>query len=300
MLRHQIGQAVSMLKARIGKVLHPARYDWAGIDVAFIVSTGRTGTRKLASLLTAAFERVDARHEPPPDMFDLGTGHIRSKLSTDEALRRLRRDREYICGQLHSSGCDYYIESNNNLGLLLPVAKACFPDCRIVHVVRNGRDFVRSAYSKTVRSATRRGAKALVMSEDDPRRRLAATDFPDDRFCDRWAQMSRFERLCWLWVKLDSLIRASIAGDTRRALTVKFEDVFNQASGYQAFWEVVEFLGLKQRMSLTTGELHQLMGVKENRTENYLLPKWNEWSPQQMRQFQAIAGEHMALYGYDA
>jgi hypothetical protein len=298
MIRLWARQGVSLVKRRVGKVFRPSRYDWADIDVALIVSTGRTGTRKLAHVLSAACSGVDSRHEPFPDLFDIGTDYIRSQFSFDEAVARVRRAREQVCGEVHAAGCDYYIESNNNLALLLPVVRVLLMHCRIVHVVRDGRDFVRSAYSKTVPSARRRGETVLVMSEQDPRKRLQATDFPDDPYQSRWAHMDRFERCCWLWVKVDSLIREAIAGDGR-AITVKFEDVFDKSSGYPGLRTIVEFLGLKERLCVDTADIAGLMAVKENRTQRYLLPHWTDWPAEQMRVFRDIAGAHMALYGYD-
>jgi hypothetical protein len=299
MLSRQLKRSIPILGARIGRLLNPGLYDWGDVKVAFIVSTGRTGTRKLASFFSVACDRVDARHEPYPDMFDMGVELVRSKLSPEGAAKRFRRGREYVCGQVHSSGCDWYIESNRNLVPLLPILRRSFENCKIVHVVRDGRDFVRSAFSKTVPSATRRGAKALVLSEEDPRDRLQAPDFPGDPYAERWTRMSRFERLCWLWVKLNTLIRDAIRDDPR-ATTVKFEELFRAEVAHKGLWDVIEFLGLQGRMLIPQKQVHELMAVKENLTEKYLIPAWTEWSPEQTRQFREIAGEAMAAFGYDA
>jgi hypothetical protein len=299
MLRVQLKRNIPILRARLGRILNPRMYDWGGIQVAFIVSTGRTGTRKLASFFSAACDRVDARHEPFPDMFDTGVSLVRSRLSREEAAKRFQRGRAYVCGQVHSSGCDWYIESNNNLVPLLPILRRSFKNCKIVHVVRDGRDFVRSAFSKTVPSATRRGSKALVLSEEDPRSRLQAPDFPDDPYAEKWARMSRFERLCWLWVKLNALICDAIRDDPR-ATTVTFEELFRPEAAHKGLWRVIEFLGLQERMLIPQRRVPELMAVKENPTQKYLIPAWTEWSPEQTRQFREIAGEAMAAFGYDA
>ncbi len=71
MLGRQIRRQWVVAKGRIGKLLRPSRYEWGDTDLAFIVSTGRTGRQKLASLISEAFAGVDARHEPFPDMFDV-------------------------------------------------------------------------------------------------------------------------------------------------------------------------------------------------------------------------------------
>jgi len=298
MLRRRINRAACRLRAKVARLLHPTLYTWGDLDVAFIVSTGRTGTQKLASIISEACERVDARHEPFPDLFDLGTDYARGRIPMGRALGDFRAARDRICREVHTAGCDYYIESNNNLGLIIPLIKGSFQERRIIHVVRDGRDFVRSAYSKTVPSASRPGAEALVLSDEDPRRRLQAPDFADDPYRSRWPRMSRFERLCWLWVKLDGMIYRAIADDPR-AVTVKFEDIFDEGSGYKGLWDIFEFLGLRSRMTVAPDRVHELMSVKENQTQRHLIPRWPEWTAEQTEQFKRIAGEHMDTHGYE-
>jgi len=272
-------------------------YRWDDIDVAFIVSTGRTGTEFLANLLGQAFDRVDARHEPSPDLFDLAVAYARGELSSDRAESVLRRNRTAICRQVHRNRCDVYVESNNNLAYLIPVLRGCFPKYKLVHVVRDGRDVVRSWYSKTVRPPGGDGREVLFLSEQDHRRRLQAIDLQDDPYRDRWAAMTRFERLCWLWAKKDSIIQDAIAGD-ERAMSIHFEDIFDSTRGYPGLWKIIDFLGLRARMRVSRDELAERMTMRMNRTGHHRLPHWREWSPEQMRQFVAIAGDHMVRCGY--
>lgn len=259
---------------------------------------GRTGTKFLAKLLSRAFDGVDARHEPSPDLFHLGTGYIRSKITLKKAQSQLQAARTHICEQMHRAGCDYYVEANNNLAYLIPVIRKIFPDYRIIHIVRDGRECVRSSYSKTVTQRGRRRSEVLFMSEQDHRRRLQAIDLPDDPYHARWPHMDRFERMCWYWVKKDSVIRDALLND-ERAITVRFDTIFDENKGYQGLWDIIEFLNLRERISLTESGFRQLLKTKENRTQKYLIPHWSEWTSRQKEQFREIAGEHMELYGYE-
>lgn len=294
----KVGWAAFVMRGRVQRFLRPSLYDWSSLQVSFIISTGRTATKFLAKLLSTAFERMDARHEPSPDLFDIGTRFARSEATLEAACAELRDARLHICGQVRRSGCDHYIEANNNLAYLITPLRRLFPDARIIHLVRDGRDFVRSAYSKTARPGAGRGRPALVMSEEDHRRRLQASDLPDDPYRSRWPQMSRFERICWYWQRKDGIICEALRSD-ELALTVKFEDVFNQSSAYQGFWDMVNFLGLRTRLSVTVDRVHEVMGRKENATEEYLLPSWTDWSPEQARQFREIAGDYLESCGYN-
>ncbi len=282
------------LLQRLRGSLQPQLVDWRGIEVAFLISTGRTATQTLASVLDNGFERVEARHEPWPDLFDIATAHARSERSLDQTAAAFRAARIGICRHVHRRNADYYVESNNNAAYIIPAVWAALPAAKIVHIVRDGRAFVRSSYSKTV--GQRR--EDLFMTEKDPRRRLQASDLADDPWSGRWATMNRFERLCWYWAKKDGMISDAVAGDDR-AMTVKFEEIFNADAGYPGFWRIVDFLNIRDRLMLNDKQLRERISRKENRTQRYLLGHWSEWSPEQMARFRTIAGPHMSRWGYN-
>lgn len=298
MVADKMMQSKLIIKQYIRSLRFVANCRWDDIDAAFIISTGRTGTKFLAEFLSSAFRKVDARHEPRPDLFDIGTAYIRSQIPFREALASLRTARQQICRDLHSNGIQFYIEANNNLAYLIPVLRAHFKDCKVIHIVRDGRDFVRSSYSKTVTPVANNGKTALFMTPEDRRRRLQAIDLPHDPYRKRWSSITRFERLCWYWVKKDSLILDSIEGDSR-AITVKFEDVFDGASGFPGMREIIEFLGLEANLSITQDDFMDLMKLKSNKTKRHLLPKWEDWSNEQIEQFTTIAGSHMQRHNYE-
>ena len=293
MLSKALRYGVLALRSRLEGLF----YTWDSVSVAFIISTGRTGTRFLARLFSEACDGVDARHEPAPDLFRLGTGYVRSEFSFKQAVSRLRGSRQHICTQVHRNGLSTYIEANNNLAYLIPVVRTVFPDCRIVHLVRDGRTFVRSSYSKRVPTAGMDGTRPLVMTDQDPRRRLQATDFPDGPYYDRWPEMSRFERVCWYWAKKDGIIRDALQGDSA-SITVRFEDIFDAGRGFPGVWQIADFLGLTEKLRAASPTVEQRMAAKENPTEAFLLPPWDDWSPEQKDQFTRIAGPHMEAQGY--
>ncbi len=286
------------LASFVHRVSAASDYSWDNIDVSFIVSTGRTGTQFLANLFSAAFDKVDARHEPGPDMFRIGTAYARSEISFKNARAALLLRRCSICREVKKHGYDYYIESNSNLAYLVPVLWSVFPSAKVVHIVRDGRDCVRSWYGKKVVSPGSKTKDGLFLSETDRRRRLSAADLPDDQYHDAWRGMSRFERLCWYWRTKDSFIIDAISGD-ERAITVKFEDIFDSDEGFKGMWEIVRFLSLKDRLVVSPESLTDMMTHKANWTAEYRLPAWRSWPADKMNQFYRIAGEQLALYGYD-
>lgn len=166
-----------------------------------IVSTGRTGTQFLAGFVAETQPDALALHEPAPDLFDVGVGYRRGELGHDQAVRRTLVARASQRRRLATDQRPVYVESNNNLALLLPVAAAAFRRFRVVQVVREPTSYLASAFSKT------HGAERYSLySENDPRARLRASDDASDPFAAAWTRFGRFEKLCWHWRKYNELI----------------------------------------------------------------------------------------------
>ena len=271
---------------------------WSGVEPGFIVSTGRTGTLRLAEVLAEATESVLVLHEPPPDLFDLGEAVACGDLGFDSAARSLRRLRQPQANRLRRQGSDAYVESNNNAGYLPQVIRAVFSEPRFIHVVRDGRSTVRSLYSNVVPSRRSARHNALFMDHDDHRCRLSALDFPDDPLSGEWQELSRFERVCWYWAKKNALIREAL-GDADDFLVIRFEDLFDREAGFPGFWRMVEFLGLRSRLTRSEGDVRALLTKRSNRADRYLLPPHDEWSTDLRDRFLRIAGEeHHRFYPY--
>ena len=276
---------------------HRLRSKWRGIQTSFIVSNGRTGTETLAKVLTSSFHHVRSVHEPVPDMFTLGVSVARSEKTQDSAGKEFLVAREGERLACTNSGSLYYVESNNNLSYLVPALRLCFPECRIVHIVRDGHDAVRSSYSRLTNNLDGTGETALFMSEGDARRRLQAADLPDDPYYARWQELSRFERLCWYWVKKNSIVDEAIKDDPL-AMTCRFEDIFAKHDGFPGFWEIVNFLDLRGVQDLSDDQIRELLSLRRNRSGDYQLGIWPSWSQEQLRQFEHIAGEYQRRLGY--
>lgn len=279
------------IRRTIKKVLRPSLYTWEDVSTAFVISTGRTGTKFLASTLSRCFRGVKAIHEPDPDLFELGVDYARGLISREIAAQQLLAGREHICESLHVDSNDYYIETNACLNPMVDVVAESFPTAKIVHVIRDPRDYVRSAYSWRVRSSG--GGMTYYLSDDDLRRRITSDDV-DESGC-QWQQLNRFQRCCWSWMHHDSLIRTAIAG-SERALTIKFETLV--AGDLTGFEHVVDFLGLADRQIVFGEPLRQLLHKRVNSNREYLLPAWTDWSQQHRREFDALVGPYMEECGY--
>lgn len=289
-------QLLAALKRRWEWRFSPT-YRWDNIQVAFIVSTGRTGTMFLAKFLDDHVSGVLARHEPFPDLLEQSISYFRGELSRTQARDAFAQGRRKNCNLTHLNRCDHYVESNNFLSYMLPALKELFPQARFVHVTRSGPEFVRSIMSKQV-GRSKGSEPALFMSENDTDQRLRGTDFPDEDYADRWNSMSRFERICWYWMRHDRLLHDQLENYSN-AMRVKFEDIIDAQRGFPGVWSTLEFLGLADRFSNENCDLRRIFSHKSNGSESYTIPHWNDWTPAQRQQFVEIAGAHMERCGYE-
>lgn len=253
--------------------------DWSSIDKYFIVSTGRTGTKFFAHFLNQ-FSSVYAVHEPSPVFLRLGINYTRNKVTKLYATKKIDRNRRAHCRKVKRMGVDKYIESNNRLfSLLEPLSEAFNNDFKVVHIVRDGRDYVCSGMSRN------------WYTEKDGSR-LRAIYFSDDPYYDQWDEMSRFEKICWEWQKKDGFIYHSVK-EMDNAITVKFEDIF-KSDNFNGAYEIADYIGLPK--DETDKMVDKMIDRRVNSTKDYAIPKWTEWDQKMRNKFDKIAGEHMKNY----
>ncbi len=253
---------------------------WENLEVNFIVSTGRTGTRYLAELFNP-LEGITALHEPDPDFLKLGIGFSEEAIEHFIARKRIIDGRRLILKGLYDNGSTVYIESNNRLFSLIPVLVDIFPKCRIVHIIRDGRDIVRSGMSR------------FWYREDDLFPRLKATDFPGDPYCDGWDELDRFEKICWWWPKKDGIIHDGVEKYKNNCMTVKFEDIFDYENNNPGLKKIVNFFELDSNI-----KLNRPKEKKSNETKEYQMPHWKDWESDLKEKFMKIAGDYMVRHHY--
>lgn len=209
------------------------------LETRFIVSTGRTGTKFFETFINQQEGNAHCFHEPKPDLFTLGVQKMRSNLSTGAIVKEIKSNRFRYLTQLRKKKLDIYIESNPFLSLLLPELRIAFPGCKILIIVRDPLDYINSILNKRIGP----NKDLYPYGNKDRRERLAATDFPDDPYCDDWETFSRAEKVAWYWNKCNSILYQESFG-YQNAMVVRFEDVFN-TSDLKGLNDIVDFLGMK-------------------------------------------------------
>lgn len=236
----------------------------------FILAIGRSGTTFLSHLLNMSADAL-VFHEPTRSDID---AYRRAFFSPDDAERYIasfRRKEMYLRARL--TDFNVYGEVNSLLRRHYDALSRHFPAAGFLHMVRDGRDVVRTMMSTDALKPGYMYDWWLRPHESDP-------------YSAQWRTMDRFAKLCWYWRVENHHLRNSIGN------TVKFEQV---TGDYEYFEQrILRPFGLVIPQSIWK----QQAGVQRNATGRYKIPHWREWDSHHTRTFETICGDEMRANGY--
>jgi len=236
----------------------------------FLLGVGRSGTKFFAELLNKTnYTRV--YHEPVTEDFLAIANAHKSREDAVTYMNKFRKKAMYVLGK--KEGVKIYGESNSNLRFHAEALKLTIPNVKIIHVVRDGRDVVRSIMAKKHYLNGAKGHYNLIPNADDPLLR-------------EWHGLSRFEKICWLWLNANERVREFAD------VTLMFERLI---CDYNYFYEnIVEYLGIEIPESRWKKEISK----PRNITKKHSIPHWTEWEDELTRKFWRICKNEMSRYGY--
>lgn len=222
-------------------------------------------------------------------LIDLSDARMREELSYEEAVKQLLSQREEFVPNRNGS---VYVEANIGYYGLIDVLEEVYAHHRVAYIVRDGREWVRShmnwgeMYGKSkVRS---------LLAHTWP----AAYEIKGDPYAAEWDSMSRFERLCWAWTRLNEYALEKIE-ENPNARVFHFECVFKSEDRYQYLQDMIRFLtatlpGVEPIASDSlAGWLD--MQIHKSRTR---FPSWREWTVEQKQSFETLCGPLMEELKY--
>jgi hypothetical protein len=237
----------------------------------FILGFGRSGTAFMANFLNQA-QGAHVFHEPVlEDIY----AHLKAHYSPENAesyMQGFRKKEIYLRMRHETSGV--YGEANGILRCHARAIKKAFPDATILHLVRDGREVVRSHMSRRTMTIKNPFSMSIHPLKSDP-------------WSARWPEMDRFARMCWYWQEENARLR-SIIGKT-----VQFEKIL---SSYEYFhYEILEPCHIY--IDKKNWEIE--IASPRNITSNFQMPKWDDWTPEQQKVFREICGSEMTKCGYE-
>jgi hypothetical protein len=257
--------------------------------VIAIVSTGRTGTKALATHLSSAYPNVLALHEPSPTRFTLRRASNKAlcgRMTKEHLAELLTRHRHPMLTAMPPTQT-VYVESNPGLSGFLDVLGDVFPNLRVLHVVRDPRTYVASALNWGVFSGFK-GLFASVVPYWLPKPQYV----PPSTGEPSYGKMSGIERLAWHWKLVNEFLERGRSLYGEHYHRVKFEELFaRDGSGFAWF---VNWAGLPP-----TGDLAAAANAENvNASKTGGARRFEAWSEDEKRSLLRYCAPLMEAYGY--
>ena len=198
-----------------------------------------------------------------------------------QAFNNPKTAMEYISG--FRKKYIYYLAANAGSGKLGEVnsvlrrhaegIQTYIPGARVIHVIRDGRDVVRSMMARE--TFTWKDPVSFFISPSD-----------EDPYYSRWSELNRFEKLCWYWYVENEYLAEQIDH------IVRFEDALQDFDYFSK--RILSPLNLDLSYEVWKRHVKQ----PKNVTENHRIPHWKEWDSIRKNQFHEICGDSMSKFGY--
>ncbi len=254
----------------------------------FFLSMGRSGTQFLASFLSQVPGTM-VYHEPEEeDRVHFGLRHAGNfdKVMDDYLERRFQK----LLPRL-DQGVELYGEVNSYLRYEIEWLKKKFNPI-LFHLVRDGRDVVRSAYTRA--TYTLGDNKTMIV--------------PDDRdpMAETWENTDRFQKLCWYWKHTNEYIAARVERTVLFEKLLTDYDYFKHhileplelSISYDTWTEAVKNPKNTSQRAILRKKIKQMVLLHPMEKRIKPLPHWSKWDNQRLKQFDEICSETMKKFGY--
>ena len=171
-----------------------------------------------------------------------------------------------------------------------------FPNSKLIVVVRDGIEFVRSAITNEIPDPTpvgwldRKPINKLEKFISLGRLKHHSTN----PIYNEWDSLSEISKNAWLWSETNKIIFQGIKSWTPdHVLVVRFEEL--SANTFETYLIIRKFLGYE---NLISKETTNILSSRINARAQKKLPEWNEWSDTNKEDFVNFAGDMMHQLGY--
>jgi hypothetical protein len=249
-------------------------------DCCFVLSTGRCGTGMLTKIL-ARSKALWPVHEPSPNMIYASSQAYQKRYEDPAALEFGALSARYDLVEGGYARGRIFVDTHPAMSYFSAALARVFRRSKFIHLVRHPGRFARSVLRRKYYTDELVHNGLLAPSLADPVRA-------------RWQEMSRIEKVAWLWNELQGFaeyFKSQV--EEGRVLTVRSEDLFRNAETTRL---VFEFLGVPQPLS--DARLANLLRHPVNVQKNGKVRPFEEWSETEKGELRRWA-THASTYGYD-
>lgn len=283
----------------------------------FITSTGRTGTQFLAKNLSSMVKDAAAYHEPgspwitrPKDfikeirdfgLYNMTVGqlspkHCMFKLSRKYLVGEIDREQaaDYVLAMrkdfVDSSPREIYVESSGHIYGILDVINEVFENAKFIHIIRDPKKWITSALNTF--------EYYLYGPLDEKLLKFSPTamDFSEDCWGKKWKRMSKFEKYCWFYNKLNEHVINSMEGKSNFRV-YRFEDIFDREDTSS----LEDMLKFATNFDLKTYDYvikPDLLTRKIHSRSNGKFPAFYNWDKKMYAQIKRHCGKWLSRFDY--
>lgn len=250
----------------------------------FVLSTGRTGTVSMASLLNSA-EKIYSVHEPKPSRRYVfySRFYFEGRLNRSFILNSYLKNRGTLLNNLEESR---YIEVNPFFWSAGHIFKNK-ANLKILHIVRDIEAYIKSRLNF--------GASGFYKYIIDyvPFYQLNVSKLLMEKKID-WSNLSKAERETWIWYYMNRKIEEN--REIHQYLRIRFEDLFLSSNEIKSknLKDISDFFGIDLDIDMCL----DLLGKKQNPSNNRKIDKFGDLKKDIKDNVYNISEPMRKRYGY--
>lgn len=252
------------------------------------LSTGRTGTAFLASILRDTVPNVDVYHEAGGRsrlINILSHANLAGLTSSQLTISVWQRTISGAIAQSQDNN-HIYIDANNHLYNLAVKNPHLYPNLKVVHIVRDPRTYIRSHLNWS-QSRFKSFLANYLIPFWQPTGYMVG-----EMGLGKWFKLSKIERFAWVWQYKNKFIN-QLENSSTPYLWIRFEDLFSLSDPGLTYQKILEFIGIKNS-SQVEGYFYKFINAgKPSR-----LPGWMQWPDPLCRKIHLFCKDGMEQFGY--
>ncbi|MFI3209377.1 MAG: hypothetical protein R3Y40_09620, partial [Eubacteriales bacterium] len=221
-------------------------------------------------------------------MYKLSRDYLAQDISKENACKNIvsinnRVDKLY-------DDAEVIVYSSGHIYGLLGLLDETYDDSRFVFIIRDPRDWIGSALNKIEYSLY--GPIEIFFRNIS----LQPSCFKDDPYAESWHSLSKFEKYCWFYNKLNQIAMEDMKNKPNFRV-FKYEDIFLSEQSAENFEEMLNFATDFQSGKVDCDFKADLVGKRVDSKQSVEKP-WKSWSSEQVEIMMKHCGGLMKEFGY--
>jgi hypothetical protein len=219
----------------------------------------------------------------------VSNARMTGKLSDTEAIKKIISQREKFIRKQPGA---IYIESSSAFYGVIDLLNYVFSNHRVIYVIRDGRDWVRSKMNFGDMYGKNRLQQLISGSWP------TARDLSISNYSEKWHMMTRFEKICWAWAALNQYA-IKCAAKSPCVRVFRFEDLIRSQNAAKHLSDLVNFATTISPAAAARKDTLENWLPKQTHASQKYFPDWRQWSNEQTDCFVQICGPLMKKLGYE-